>query len=73
MLIATRFWVIKHKEARMADTNAYRKTGRRKAQMKSNAAKFTGAVATTIWAIATSWAAGLVTTPLHEKGAPAYG
>lgn len=57
----------------MSDTNAYRKTGRRKAQMKSNAATLTSAVASTIWAIATSWAAGLVTLPLHEKGAPGSG
>ena len=72
-LVAIQFWIVKRKEAYMTDTNAYRKTGRRKAQVKSKAAKFTDAVATTIWAIATNWAAGLVTLPLHAKGAPQCG
>jgi hypothetical protein len=57
----------------MTGTNAYRKIGRHMARMKSNAVVFVSAVTTTILAIATDWTAGLVTHPLHTKGAPHLG
>jgi hypothetical protein len=53
----------------MTETNAYRKIGRRMAQMKSNTAAFVNAVTMAILAIATDWTAGLITHPLHTKGA----
>jgi hypothetical protein len=72
-LITIRFWIAKRKERQMTNTNACRKTGHCKVQVKSNAATFMGAVATTTLAIATDWTAGLVTHPLHAKGAPGFG
>ena len=46
---------------------------RRKAQVNSTAARFLAFLAETSWVIATNILAGIVTLPLHAKGAPRLG
>ncbi len=70
-LTLARMWLEKVKEARMKTTKT-----RRKAQVKSNnkllksVQSVSIAFVETLWAIMTSFAAGLVTPSIYAKGAP---
>ncbi len=48
-------------------------TGREAKQVKFGLKKVVSAVAETSWAITTGFAAGLVTSSVHAKGAPLTG
>lgn len=68
LLMWIRFWIDRKKEDKMTETGVRKITTRRKAPMKRNRTRTVIALIETIWAIATNWAAALVTLPIHAKG-----
>ena len=68
LLALIRFWIDKRKEAHMIKTKASRKLSCRKVQTKSVRTAVVISLLETFWAIATNWAAGMVTLSIHAKG-----
>jgi hypothetical protein len=73
LLTLIRLWVSRKEEGSMTETRACEVTTRREAPAKRKPTGIIVALIETIWAISISWAAALVTLPIHAKGAPDFG
>jgi hypothetical protein len=68
LLTLIRSWVSKKEEDNMTKTRACEVAACRKAPAKRKPTRIVVALIETVWAISTSWAAALVTLPIHAEG-----